>query len=300
MNNSTKKLALLACTVLLTFTYSCSVFKKGGTKEQPFKTTESGIEYKILRDAKGDNHPVAGDFVELFISTKFEDSLIFDSRKDNNNKPVAFQIKDPEFHGDLSEAIILLTPGDSALFLVSVDSIIAGDQRVQPWMEKGKMVAYTLELVSIKTLEQLREEKKIAAGERVAKEEQMLKDYFKKNNINAKQTESGLFYAIQKEGTGDHPKQGQKVTVNYTGKLLDGTVFDSNLDPKFNHMEPLTFAVGQGQVISGWDEGLSLLKKGSKATLYIPSHLAYGDQSPTPAIPANSILIFDVSLLNIK
>ncbi|MBX9449345.1 MAG: FKBP-type peptidyl-prolyl cis-trans isomerase [Taibaiella sp.] len=101
------------------------------------------------------------------------------------------------------------------------------------------------------------------------------------------------------EGTGPNPKAGQKVSVNYTGKLMDGKVFDSNIDPKFNHVTPFEFKVGNGKVIKGWDAGFLSMQKGQKATLYIPSSLAYGKNSPTPAIPANSILVFDVELLDI-
>jgi FKBP-type peptidyl-prolyl cis-trans isomerase len=88
--------------------------------------------------------------------------------------------------------------------------------------------------------------------------------------------------------------------MNYTGKLMDGTKFDSNQDSTFHHMEPFTFPIGVGQVIPGWDEGVMLLNKGAKATLFIPSGLAYGEHPPTPAIPANSILVFDVEVVSYK
>ena len=88
--------------------------------------------------------------------------------------------------------------------------------------------------------------------------------------------------------------------LNYTGKLMNGTLFDSNVDPKFNHVEPFSFPLGRGRVIRGWDEGIGYLKVGEKATLYIPSHMAYGANPPTDAIPPFSTLIFDVELVEIK
>ena len=88
--------------------------------------------------------------------------------------------------------------------------------------------------------------------------------------------------------------------MNYTGRLLNGTSFDSNVDPQFKHQEPFSFMLGRNRVIRGWDEGLTLLNKGAKATFYIPSNLAYGPNSPSPAIPANSVLIFDIELIDIK
>src|SRR5690606_5379895 len=119
-------------------------------------------------------------------------------------------------------------------------------------------------------------------------DDKKLQEYFAQNNINAQKTESGLYYVIEKEGSGPTASAGQDVTVNYTGKTMDGKTFDSNVDPQFQHVEPFTFKLGQGQVIRGWDEGVALLKKGSKAKLYIPSPLAYGTQDRSPSIPPNS------------
>ena len=92
----------------------------------------------------------------------------------------------------------------------------------------------------------------------------------------------------------------QQVTVNYTGRTLDGNVFDSNTDPKFNHVQPFQFILGAGHVIKGWDEGLTYFNKGATGTLFIPSGLAYGERSPSPQIPPYSILIFDVEMLNVE
>jgi len=107
-----------------------------------------------------------------------------------------------------------------------------------------------------------------------------------------------MYYTIQQEGTGRLILAGETVTMDYTGKLLDGTVFDSNTDPAFQHIEPLVVEIGVGKAIRGWDKGVQLLKKGSKATLYIPSGMGYGS-SERRHIPANSILIFDVEVTDV-
>jgi len=103
-------------------------------------------------------------------------------------------------------------------------------------------------------------------------------------------TASGLKYVIIEQGTGPQPKPGDQVTVKYTGKLEDGTVFDSGTIP---------FTLGVGAVIPGWDEGIALLNEGGKATLIIPSELAYGPQGNGP-IPPNATLIFDVELQDVQ
>ena len=95
---------------------------------------------------------------------------------------------------------------------------------------------------------------------------------------------------------GAMPKAGQIVTVNYAGTLLDGTKFDSSYD----RHAPFEFPIGAGRVIKGWDEGVATMKIGGKRRLIVPGNLAYGPNSPTPAIPANATLVFDVELLGSK
>jgi len=108
-------------------------------------------------------------------------------------------------------------------------------------------------------------------------------------------TESGLLMIEHVKGSGDTPTSGQTVFVHYTGMLESGNKFDSSHD----RGEPISFPVGTGRVIAGWDEALLTMNKGSKRTLVIPPGLAYGDREMGP-IPANSTLVFEVELLDIK
>ncbi|MCL4152617.1 UNVERIFIED_CONTAM: hypothetical protein GTU68_011818 [Idotea baltica] len=124
----------------------------------------------------------------------------------------------------------------------------------------------------------------------------IIEDFLKENNIAAQSTESGLRYVLENEGSGESALPGDNVKVHYTGTLLDGTKFDSSYD----RSEPLSFPLGRGQVIPGWDEGIALLKKGGKATLYIPSPLAYGPRGAGAVIKPNSVLKFEVELVDIE
>jgi peptidylprolyl isomerase len=108
-------------------------------------------------------------------------------------------------------------------------------------------------------------------------------------------TPSGLGYVDLVEGTGPQPKTGDSVRVHYTGWLEDGKKFDSSHDRR----EPLVFAVGRGQVIKGWDEGVGSMKVGGKRKLVIPAGLGYGSQGAGGVIPPNATLIFEVELLGI-
>ncbi len=109
-------------------------------------------------------------------------------------------------------------------------------------------------------------------------------------------TSSGLRYQIVQKGDGQSAKKGDKVSVHYRGQLADGTVFDSS----YKRNQPIDFQLGIGQVIPGWDEGISLLKVGDKARFVIPSDLAYGSKGAGGVIPPNATLIFDVELMKVS
>ncbi len=108
-------------------------------------------------------------------------------------------------------------------------------------------------------------------------------------------TDSGLFYRMDTVGSGPRPSKGQNVKVHYTGMLTDGSIFDSSVQ----RGTPIAIAIGVGQVIEGWDEGIMLLNEGSKARFVIPSHLGYGSRGAGGVIPPNATLIFDVELVKV-
>lgn len=111
--------------------------------------------------------------------------------------------------------------------------------------------------------------------------------------------DNGMKIEVLKEGTGDAIKSGEVATVNYTGTLTDGTKFDSNVDPAFNHVTPFEFVVDGGMVIRGWDEGVLGMKVGEVRRLTLPPELAYGPRA-IGKIPANATLVFEVELLGIS
>ncbi len=142
-------------------------------------------------------------------------------------------------------------------------------------------------------LQKRAEERMAALNDEAAKAgKKFLEDNAKRDGV--KTTASGLQYEIVTKAEGAQPKATDVVSVHYEGRLTDGKVFDSSIQ----RGSPIDLQV-RG-VIPGWVEALQLMHVGEKAKLYIPSELAYGAQSPSPAIPANSVLVFDLELLSIK
>jgi FKBP-type peptidyl-prolyl cis-trans isomerase len=171
-----------------------------------------------------------------------------------------------------------------------VDAIAQDDKIIEiEIIRKGeKAKKFDSKAIFDKELEKL---EKLAAEK--AKKAKEAIDELKKG---AKVTASGLAYKIIKKGTGTKAEAGKTVSVHYTGKLSNGTKFDSSYDRN----QPIEFELGRGRVIKGWDEGISLLNVGSKATFIIPPDLGYGARGAGGVIPPNATLIFDVELVEVK
>jgi peptidyl-prolyl cis-trans isomerase A (cyclophilin A) len=171
-----------------------------------------------------------------------------------------------------------------------VNSIAQDDVMESVTISRIGSKAKSFDAVKVFSSEQIRLEKE---AEKKAKETAAAN---KKLMEGATITESGLGYIMVKEGSGVQAENGKTVSVHYTGKLIDGTKFDSSLDRN----QPIEFVLGKGRVIKGWDEGISYLKIGGKATFIIPSDLAYGERGAGGVIPPNATLIFDVELVDVK
>jgi FKBP-type peptidyl-prolyl cis-trans isomerase len=187
--------------------------------------------------------------------------------------------------------------GDSATFILPADSVFKKLFRMQqtpPEFTSDPFMYFTVKLLAIQTQEEVDR----AQQEKMAKMQEaellLLQEYIAVNYPNAQPTEDGLYVIIETPGKGPNPVSGQTITAHYTGRFLDGTVFDSSVE----RGQPFEFVLGQNQVITGWDKGFAMMKKGEKATLVIPSLLAYGPGRQ--GIPPFSSLVFDVELIDFK
>lgn len=271
--------------------------------------TLSGIKYEFIEHGTGDLPPHGGF---LMINIAYLDSIetvLFSSQQQGGSIPFKYDTASFMKNASIEECFSLIGNGDSVNFLVEADSFYLNSfGRPAPPNLAGSKMAIRIGVDEIFTEEEFKSYNMAKLREQIDAEADTIKAYLDANGINAQQTEEGLYYEIKEEGTGDYPENGQRVSVNYTGYVLDGTMFDSSIEEDareaglFNPnrpYEPYPFTLGNGEVIQGWDIGIALLKEGGKAKLVIPSPLAYGNRARSNVITANSILVFDVELVEI-
>lgn len=275
------------------------------TGEDGYTETSSGLKIKYLAEGEGAALD-SGDFLLMHMKYLKQDSLIFPPEGVAGPIPVQFVT---DTISQVFEAFGMLTKGDSAHFQVSAEELFVNTFNaqipagitpedpitfqigVEDVMSPQDYQAYQMEMMRKQQEDMLAQQ----AGQ-LSADSLTINEYLAENNIEAQTTDTGLRFVIEEEGNGVQPSAGDSVFVHYRGTLLDGTQFDSSYE---RNTGPFGFVLGQGNVIPGWDEGIALLNKGAKAKLYIPSPLAYGPQSMGP-IAANSILIFDVELVDVK
>lgn len=278
------------------------------------KETPGGVKYKVLK--KGDGKEVAfGQFMVMnMLLTDAKDSVWFSSKEVGN--PVVIPVPDASMEKDEGEYGVFkaLTKGDSITFQLSAQTIFTKTRRmpVPKNVDEKSLFTFNIGLKDVWSQEQVTEfqQKLMRDNERgqIKKDSVAINNYLNEKGIVAQTTASGLRYVVKKEGKGNLATAGKTAMVHYAGYLLNGKIFDTSLasvakENNFNNggrNEPYPVVVNTGSVIKGWDEMLLLMNKGMKVTVYIPSGLAYGQQSPGPGIPPNSILMFDMEVMDIK
>lgn len=304
------KLTVTGCLGLAILLSSC-----GEDVFPGFEKSESGLYYQIHTDSAG-VAPNVGDYVSMGVQYRTENDSVFFSTYDQG-RPFFVQLPEPLYPGDIYEGISMLTSGDSATFILLADSFFTSTtgQPLPEFMNEGEFLKVDLKIIDVKSEEVLQKEQQELmkveqekAATRSGEEKVVIEEYLKSNNLKGEVMPSGLVYINVKKGSGPKPENGQTVQVNFKGYLMDGTVFDTSIESEAKAAgvhnpnrpyEPLEFPLGQGAVIPGWEEGIGMMNKGGKAKLIIPSVLAYGSRAMGP-IPANSILIFDVELVDVK
>jgi FKBP-type peptidyl-prolyl cis-trans isomerase FkpA len=273
--------------------------------QNDLQLTAKGSQYRLFTHNTGDRIKL-NDVVTFNLLQKTDkDSILFSSY--TTGSPVQIQIQPA---GDLMDIFPLMTLKDSALVKMPSDSVFKKheDQR-PPFLPKGSNLIFVVKIEKVQSLDEAIAERNASLDKLKSAETENANKYIADHNLIVKTTPSGLKYIITRLSLKRKPLAGDTLLVNYTGRTLDGKVFDSSIEAEANKAglqqpgrtyEPLQLIVGKGQVIPGWDEGLLLLNEGSQATFIVPSSLAYGDKGAGEDIKPFSTLIFNVELVKIK
>jgi len=297
--------ASLALT-LAAFTTACNSNK--------FKQTENGLLYRFETQNSEGAQPQNGDVMVGELILRIENDTLFS----NVGSPDRiFQVAEaPMFKGDIVEGLKMMHVGDKAIFKIPADSIgnFMMESQMPPQYKKGsgQFFYYEISLMDLVTKDELAQEQANFIEEmnqRKDNEPATLAKYIADNNITAKPTKSGLYIIVNKKGDGPKVAAGKKVSVNYTGRLLDGTLFDTSREAdarEANKVQegreygPMTYTVGSQPMIKGWEEGIMGQTAGSDITLVMPSELAYGARGAGKDILPYSPLVFNLTIESVE
>ncbi|NNE28017.1 MAG: FKBP-type peptidyl-prolyl cis-trans isomerase [Saprospiraceae bacterium] len=250
--------------------------------------------------------PINGDYVSLSYVGKLISGTVFDQRP--KDAPMVFQLGQASSNEAFEKALKKMTPGTTAQLMIP-SKLAYGSRGAGKLIPPNSDLYFDLTLLDIMTFEEYdqflieQEEKarleyELEEKRQFQKDLQIIKEYAKENKLKMRSLPSGLGLIIKKKGKKPFPTDGKKISVKYKGYLTDGTVFDESPAGK-----PFSATLGQTKIIAGWDEALRLLGKGGQATLLIPARLGYGPQPIIQGdlhIPGNSVLLFDLKILQIE
>ena len=284
MNVKQKNIFAFAMAIAIAFAAtSCS-------KHKGYKQDESGYYYKEHVVNPDSIKPKEGDAVWIEIAMRAGDSTFF-----SNIIPYLIDKEGSLFQGDIFYAVQRMHVGDSISFLFDADSLLHyyfNDE----FVFDVEVIQIDIKLLDIYvTKEQIEEQeamKKAEIENRRMQEPKEIEEYIATHKVKVSPTESGLYFIEIKAGKGKKAEFGKEVTVHYKGTFVDGTMFDSSIGK-----EPLVFKLGVDPMIQGFIEGVSMMKEGGKATLILPSHLAYGEGSR--GISPYTPLVFEVELISV-
>jgi FKBP-type peptidyl-prolyl cis-trans isomerase len=306
------KKSILVAVVVMMLAAACS-----NTKETP-----SGLKYTVVRKGDGAESKAGQILVMNFLFKDAKDSVWTDSKA--MGYPTMVQKQDSVPAGDgVLEVFQLLTKGDSVTFQITAKELFEKTfrQPLPPGTDSTGLFTFQIGVTDVvdeegakklqsEIMAKMNEKEIVKQREQLAIDTVIIDNYLKEKAVVAQKTESGLRYVIEKPGSGANAMAGQTVRVNYSGFLLDGRCFDSSIESvaRANNVynearapyEPIELQLGYRQVIPGWEEALSLMNKGSKMTVFIPSGLAYGAQRRSELIAENTILRFEMELVEIK
>ncbi|MDR1951794.1 MAG: FKBP-type peptidyl-prolyl cis-trans isomerase [Bacteroidales bacterium] len=296
------KKILLATVALLMIASISTSCQRGELKG--FKRTKTGLNYKFYVKTDSPKAKI-GDLVigEFWVYEGGE--LVFTNE---GNPDLIVQVEDSHYPGDFMEAFRMMGAGDSVAFAFSLDTIKKYNPGMPPGDPETKYMHYTFKITGIYNEFEYgaKMEEDQITGE--AEEAEKLEAYINEKGITVKPNSDGVYVIVHTRGNGAVAANEKTVSLNYIGSLVDGTVFDASYEniaqqhdiynPQRSY-EPLNFRVGTSDIIPGMANAVEGMRVGTKATLVIPSRMAYGPRT-AGSIPAFATLIFDVEIVGVK
>lgn len=277
--------------------------------EEGFKETKGGLKYKIVQDKEGKTAE-PGDIIHMHL--KYNNAVdTLNTWKYGNPIKVEFDSLDIE-PGSLEEGFLKLSTGDSAVFQVKNNILyqrmnmklpekLKPEERTSVHVKVDTIITLQSRLDYISNIKGIMLEDDTVRAQ-LQKEQDTLKKYAQKHDLNYSVTENGVLVAVIDSGKGEKAQIKDKLVVHYRGKFLNDSIFQSS----FEMGDPFYFRLGSAQAILGWDEALAGLREGAEAIVMIPSPLTYGTQGiydeerQTYVIPPNTPLVFEVKILEIN
>src|ERR1035437_6287091 len=284
MRNNFLKLAFLTGIALIAFA-SCS------SKYPGFKKTKDGMYYKFHVQNSDSSLAKKDEILSLFLKYSYKDSTIFSSKGE-----MMLPLGPSEYKGDIFAGLSMMHSGDSASFMINADSFFMKTARMPqrpPFIDSNSMLRFDVRLINHQTKEAMEKVMAKKRQEAMAKEPARIAKYLKDNNVTVQPTKDGLYVIESVKGKGPKPGPKDYLKVNYSVSTIEGKLFYSS----FKNPEPHVMQMEGQFETPGLKEGLSLLSKGSRAHLVLPSILAFGqgNNSVEPYTP----LLYDVQLVDV-
>jgi len=278
--------------LLIFLVNSCQYF----SKYPEFNKTPTGLYYKLVFIGPEEKYPKPGNYITVDICYQtIDDSTFFKGSR-------TFQITEPEFEGSIDECFLMMSEGDSSVFIISADNFFHKTLKAKlpGFIPSYSEMKIGIKMRLIRTEEEYEKEKEefLAWIEDFGDYEQLiLKRFIDEEKIGVEPTEEGIYFIQVKEGDGPRVKEGDVVLIDYEGRFLNGIFFDSTI----KRNQPFEFVYGtELQVIKGLESAIGMMHQGEKALVIIPSTLAFGESgSSTGIIPPFTSVIYEIELLKI-